>query len=254
MVDIQKLICDTVRTAVTNAETETRYREPLIGFADARDPLFLAIKNHISEDYLLPEDLLADAKTVVSYFLPFEESIIRSNRGGSEPSLEWLKAYVETNNLLSALGAELIERLKVQGVEGVTMQPTHNFNRETLLSRWSHKHAAYVAGLGTFGHNHLLITPRGAGGRFGSLIINHFIEPTPRLTTEFCLRKAGKGCSYCIDHCPVSAIAEDGSLDKTKCYAHLQAFGQRLPELGKCDACGKCVLGPCAVLPFLAGK
>lgn len=247
--DLKTLIGDTVREMVQNAPTETRYREPLVGFAAASDPLFQAIKDHIGEDYLLPQDLLADAQTVVSYFVPFDEAVILSNRSsGSEPSPIWLKAYVETNNLLSAIGTELIKRLGEEGVQGVTMQPTHNFNRETLLARWSHKHTAYVAGLGTFGHNHLLITKAGSGGRFGSLVIDYLLPPTPRLAEEYCLRKAGKSCSYCINHCPVSAIEVDGYLDKAKCYAHLQQFGQRLPELGKCDACGKCTVGPCAIL------
>jgi len=231
---------------VENSRTRTEYRKPLVGFARADDPLFLKLKEHISENYLLPCDLLENARTVISFFIPFSKTIVSSNRVGTTPSQEWLIAYIETNELLGKISEELISHLKNKGIEAVTVKPTHNFDPNTLLSRWSHKHAAYVAGLGTFGIHHMLITKAGCAGRFGSVIISEEIAPSKRPSFEYCLAKRGYNCSYCIDNCPTSALSIQG-LDKPKCHAHLKQISRKFSALGKCDACGKCALGPCAL-------
>lgn len=36
------------------------------------------------------------------------------------------------------------------------------------MSEWSHRHAAYIAGLGIFGINNMLITNKGCVGRIPS--------------------------------------------------------------------------------------
>lgn len=244
---VETLIYKTIQDMVENSEIKTGYRQPLVGFARANDSLFQEIKDHISEKYLLPSDLLADAKTVVSFFLPFEESIIQSNRSEKEPSLEWLTAYAETNLLLADISEEIIRVLENENIKAVTVKPTDNFDRETLISFWSHKHTAYVAGLGTFGHNKMLITKAGVAGRFGSVVFNQEIQPTERPGTEFCLRHSNQTCTYCINHCPVGALKEEG-LDKQKCYLHLNQFKYQLPEIGPCNACGKCAVGPCGMI------
>jgi hypothetical protein len=61
----------------------------------------------------------------------------------------------------------------------VENEGTHNFNEEDLTAGWSHKSVAFVAGLGTFGVNRMLITPAGCAGRFGSMVISAEIPPTP---------------------------------------------------------------------------
>ena len=49
---------------------------------------------------------------------------------------------------------------------------THNFDEAKLVSYWSQKHVAYMAGLGKFGLHHMIITEKGCCGRLGSIVTN----------------------------------------------------------------------------------
>ena len=100
--------------------------------------------------------------------------------------------------------------------------PTHNFDEAKLVSCWSHKHVAYVAGLGKFGLHHMIITQKGCCGRLGSIITNAKITPTQRSTTEFCLYKLDGSCGVCVTKCALHALNAD-SLDK-------QALLPRMPK------------------------
>jgi len=92
--------------------TETGWRPPLVGFATVKDPLFAALKRVVSPSHALPDDLLPGARTVIAYFVPFENAVGESNIDGQMASPQWVRAYMETNTLLEEVGAcakELIE-------------------------------------------------------------------------------------------------------------------------------------------------
>jgi len=58
----------------------------------------------VGPDHLTPKEWLPDAKSVISYFLPFTEHIRNSNRLHGKPSTEWLYGRYEGemfNNSLS---------------------------------------------------------------------------------------------------------------------------------------------------------
>jgi epoxyqueuosine reductase len=129
----------------------------------------------------------------------------------------------------------------------VTQPATHNFNEQDLTAPWSNKSVGFIAGLGTFGINHMLITPYGCAGRVGSTVISAEIPPTPRPTLENCLYIRDSKCQFCVNNCPTGALTLQ-CLDKHKCYAHLLEVDKRFPDLGLCDICGKCAVGPCASL------
>lgn len=248
----QEITADLVRTIegklnsiVEHAPTVTRYRKPLLGFAAADDPLFTEMKEIIGPHHLHPKEMLPSAKTVISFFLPFAGEIVKAQRTQTQVAREWAVAYIETNQIIAQISQALIQELKTRNFAAVTQQATHNFNPLDLTAAWSHKSAAFVAGLGTFGLHHMLITPSGCAGRAGSVVTSAEIPPTPRPAEEFCLYyKTGK-CSYCVDHCPTRALTTQG-LDKQKCYRQLLEVDASYPDLGLCDVCGKCAVGPCA--------
>jgi epoxyqueuosine reductase QueG len=133
--------------------------------------------------------------------------------------------------------ASLVEQA---GGRAVAPSVSERFAVVELRSNWSERHAAFVAGMGTFSLNRSLITDAGSCGRLGSVITDLALEPTPRAysaVTEYCNK-----CGACIDRCPPEAIDESGKnnntcriyCDETKvCYA---------PRYG----CGKCQTGvPC---------
>lgn len=245
MLGLAEKIIELINLQTETADTITQYRKPLIGFASAHDPLFDQMKDIIGPHHLHPTDLLAEAQTVIAFFLPFAETIITANRNDPQVAREWAVAYIETNQLIKTIGTELKKELTAQGIITVTQPATHNFNEQDLTAGWSHKSVAYVAGLGTFGINHLLITAAGCAGRFGSTVISAKIPPSPRPTIENCHYIRDSKCQFCVSNCPTGALTIQG-LDKQRCYAHLLEVDKQFPDLGLCDICGKCAVGPCA--------
>lgn len=243
---IENLIKEYIKGYSSLNSVETRWEEPLIAFADALDPLFSGLKAAVSPTHALPTDFLSDAKTVITFFIPFEKSVVSSNAGGRECSRTWAVAYIETNKLIVDLNLFLRDQLASRGFKAAVIPPTHNFDEKKLISDWSHRHAAYIAGLGSFGLNNMLITEKGCCGRVGSLITNAEIEPAKREKTEFCLYKRKGICKKCIDRCVNSALKVD-SFDRHKCYEMCLYNDKLHSDIGLSDVCGKCLVNvPCS--------
>jgi epoxyqueuosine reductase QueG len=245
--DLKRFIEAFIVRAVEGAQGETAYRRPLVGFADADDPAWARLRREVEPTHLHPGDLLPGAKTVVAFFVPFAEEIVKANRRARGTARQWAVAYLETNVLINAIARDLAESLGRKGVRAAAQPSTHNWDPETLVSGWSHKSAAAVAGLGSFGLHRMLITDLGCAGRFGSLAVDARIEPTSGPQPERCLHLSDGTCTYCVKACPVGALKEAGptgtNLDKFACYDHLL----RVEAVLGADACGKCAVGPCAL-------
>jgi epoxyqueuosine reductase QueG len=163
-------------------------------------------------------------------------------------------AYVETNALIGRIAAHLIESLAGRGIRAAAEPATHNFDPVSLISRWSHKSVAVIAGLGSFGLHHMVITDSGCAGRFGSLVIDADISTelakvlpiTPTEPRERCLYFHDGSCLECVMRCPVGALDESDPIDKQRCYERLLNVAQEYRHLGLADVCGKCAIGPCS--------
>ncbi|MFX1520524.1 MAG: epoxyqueuosine reductase [Promethearchaeota archaeon] len=246
--DIPNLIKEFVRTYRSGNHTKTDWEEPLIAFASAYDPLFLKLKTVISKTHSLPTELLKDAETVISYFVPFKKEVVLSNVKGKNCSEEWAIAYVETNKLIADLNEFLSKELEKHDFKSVILPPTHNFDQSNLISDWSHKHIAFIAGLGNFGIHQMLITERGCCGRLGSLVTNAEIPPTKRPQKEFCLYKHDNTCRKCVDNCIFNALKID-FFDRYKCYEVCLSNADLYSQFGLADVCGKCVcVVPCSFI------
>ena len=232
---------------VGTAGTTTRYRRPLVGFADAGDPAWLRLREIAEPTHLLPTDLLPHAKTVVAFFLPFAEVVVRANREAGGMAREWAVAYIETNALINKIAEELIVALDEWSVTAAAQPATHNWDPVTLISSWSHKSAAAIAGLGSFGLHRMLITELGCAGRCGSLVIDAYVDPTSAPQPERCRFFYDEQCTYCVDECPVNALQmvpkDQMNLNKHGCHAHILEVKAVLGA----DCCGKCAVGPCAL-------
>ncbi|HEN20677.1 MAG TPA: epoxyqueuosine reductase [Desulfobacteraceae bacterium] len=225
---------------------EPFWRRPLIGFASACDPMFMELKTAVSPSHAMPEDLLPGAQTVAAFFIPFDRSIIRSNIKGLYASHQWAEAYIQTNELISELGLHLGRCLESAGHAVALIPATHNFDPERLISDWSHRHVAFVAGLGSFGLNNMLITESGCCGRIGSLVTSAFVEPDLRPTGEACLYCHDSSCMMCVERCVNEALFTD-RFYRQKCYAACLKNEKLFQNLGKADVCGKCLVGvPCS--------
>jgi epoxyqueuosine reductase QueG len=243
-----ELINEKVRSVVAAADTATTYRTPLVGFASANDPRFGDLERHIGPCQMMPADLLPGARTVVSYFLPFGEEIVEANRRRrSRVADEWAIAYLETNELLVRVCGEVTARLEELGYRAAAEPPTGKFDRKTLRSCWSHKSVAVIAGLGTFGLHHMVITEAGCAGRFGSLVTDAEIAPGPRSVRQYCAHFRGETCKDCVSRCPIGALDGEGKINTRICWDRCSAVADRIGGEKRAEVCGKCAVGRCAI-------
>ena len=224
--------------------------EPIMACAPA-DERFQRLKKITVPDHALPQDLLPGAKTVVVWFIPFKKHIQMDNAGGKRPALSWGRAYLSTNDMIERAGSVIKDMIESKGGKAALTPATHNFDKDRLVSLWSHKHLGHLIGLGRYGTNCQLITPSGCSGRMGSLVTDLNLGDHPLVSAEeLCLIKAGKKCGKCTKACPIDALAEEG-MDRTICYArlrenyHLLMAPDGLPDTT--DVCAKCQVGmPCS--------
>ncbi len=224
----------------------TTWGLPLVRFAAADDPLFAQLKTAVSATHSLPQDLLKNARTVIAFFLPFPRAMAATNSKEQFSSPEWAVSYIETNELIKHLGLHLMDIFAKIGEEVVSIPATHNWIKDKLISNWSHRHVAMIAGLGRFGLNNMLITDSGCCGRVGSLITSAKIAADSRPTGESCLYKHDGSCQKCVRKCVNEALFKD-SFDRFKCYEQLLKNVKEHEKVGYADVCGKCLAAvPCS--------
>lgn len=235
----------------------TKWGKPLLGFADAGkvEALRKIIPGHGS-----PREALAKAAIVIAYYIPFLPELAGTNAAGEMASPQWARAYEETNAMFAPLNDFLIRTLEEAGYHGAVSPEAGSFDRNRLMSRWSHRHIAYLAGLGTFGLNNMLITKAGCCGRFHTLITDLDAAPDEPMREEQCLFKRTGKCGACADRCPSGALTRE-AFNRQLCYelcrknaeihnsygnSYASAPGREIETSGS-EVCGKCVAGmPCA--------
>jgi ferredoxin len=240
------------RTFIERSHTNTLKMDPpepawddfLVGFASGADPLFEFLKRDIGDFYWLPEEAYriafpADAPpnpeelTVISWILPQRRRTKLDNRAqGVYPSERWARnrLYGEESN--AALRRHVAETLTAAGVNGAPPMLLPEWERRDsdkygYASRWSERHTAFIAGLGTFGLCDGLITPKGKAIRAGSVVARIVMEPTPRIYPDnehraYCLLFSEGECGKCAERCPADALSVEGAHDKLKCSSWLR--------------------------------
>ena len=226
------------------------WRPPIMACAPA-DERFGRLQEIVVDDHALPVDLLAGARSVVVWFIPFKHYIQTDNVCGTRPSLSWGRAYPSTNDMINRAGLAMKALIEEQGGRAALTPATHNFDTKRVCSLWSHKHLGHLIGLGRYGTNCQLITPEGCSGRMGSLVTDLDLgEHSLVEAEELCLLKAGRKCGKCIAACPIEVLGGNG-MDRPGCYArlrenyHLRMEPDGLPDTT--DVCAKCQVGmPCS--------
>lgn len=250
--DLRELIETHVAAAPEMRGDPPLWRTPLLATA-AADDRFALLPRIAAPNHVLPADLLSTARSVVVFFVPFAKSVAVKNHKGDTPCRNWAVAYEAANRLINGFCERLRERLADEGHASALIPATHNFDHESLMARWSHKHIGYIAGLGRFGVNAQFITPAGCAGRMGSLVTEAPFPDSPLVTEdELCLHKNGHKCLVCVKRCPVGAVSATTGIDRRRCWERLKENLARLPALAGLSedthVCGKCqVLVPCSL-------
>ncbi len=249
---IKKMVEKYVAKYSENTGVKDYWRLPLTVSAKT-DKRFNILPEIAADDHVLPGDLLKTCKSVIVFFVPFIEELARENHKGKIPCRNWGIAYEATNALINSLCKEIKAFLSNAGYKSVLIPSTHNFDEKMLMSRWSHKHLGYIAGLGRFGVNAQFITPSGCAGRLGSLVTEADLGNNPLVSEkEFCLYKNGHNCLECVKRCPVGAVSAEKGINRQKCWARLNLNNSTSEELKGLEkttqVCGKCqVLLPCSL-------
>lgn len=244
------------------------YDEPLVGFADADDPIFTEYKTLIGDFHLTPREALAKhleensgaapielpAISVISWVLPIARETRLSNRRETEgPSLRWNHTRWHGQDFNFDLARYVVSLLEGLGHHAVAPESAPSFRILRLptgfASTWSQRHIAYAAGLGTFSLSDGFITPKGIAMRCGSVVADVKLPASPRPYADHlanCLFYVDQSCRRCIERCPGGAITEEGH-DKVKCRAIM--FEQQKPwiegahgegYIGDYAGCGLC--------------
>jgi len=245
-------IVETIKSTVIDYDRKNNsgsiWKEPIVEIISANNEKIKELTEIISADHLMPEQILPDAKSIICFFVPFQESIVKSNIPGKMASKEWAIAFIKTNDLIKNINNEVELLMENNGYKAGKIPATHNFDVEKLISNWSHRHIAHIAGMGTFGMNNMLITKNGCCGRIGSIIINYELPEYREIgeLKEKCLNKAYGNCGVCQQKCVINAY-ENTNFYRHKCYDKCLENAKYHKLIGYADICGKCLVGlPCS--------
>ncbi|HET6461899.1 MAG TPA: hypothetical protein VFG29_14055 [Syntrophales bacterium] len=258
---IRNFINTSPENTLKNAAHEKAWGDPLVGFSKGDDPLYEEYKRHIGSFHWTPlevfKQIFPESKvtardlTVISWILPQTEATKVDSRKEKElPPERWARARLYGEEVNNKLRKHVVDALKKKGYRAGAPLLSSHWSRQMsetygFASNWSERHAAYAAGLGTFGLCDGLITSLGKAVRVGSVVAEIDIPATARPYDDhhaYCLFFKNGTCKKCISRCPVGALSEAGH-DKVKCYGH--SYGTSLKhikslhgfEVGSCGLC-----------------
>ncbi len=226
---------------------------PLVGFAPVErwenppKELPNTFKEWIPKDFW-PQSIYPEAKTVVVIGLPVQLPIVET-----APSIYYHELYNTVNSLLDIRAYEISNYLTEKGYPSIYLPRDGYGDIDVLLKKpmafFSHKHAAYLAGLGSFGANNVLLTEEyGPRVRFTSIFTTAQIEGDPISGIDLCTR-----CNRCVKQCPVNAIPDKielkdvsdnfpQSIDKISCATRSKMLRKKF--ISPCGICIKvCPVG-----------
>ncbi len=268
---IEKKIVDFVENSPENSlksdKAEPAWGTPLVAFARGDDALFSELKKDIGSFHWTPPELFglaypeltidADELAVISWILPQTRSTRKLHRHEiSHPSEAWSRSRLYGEQFNELLRSRVVDWLREANIPAVAPLQLPQWQwqeskRYGFASNWSERHAAYTAGLGTFGLSDGLITPVGKAMRCGSVVAHLPVAPALRPYTEYnayCLFYSMGTCGKCIERCPAGAINHSGH-DKKRCAAYIGEVTSPYVEksLGEpVSSCGLCQVGiPC---------
>jgi epoxyqueuosine reductase QueG len=150
-----------------------------------------------------PRGVYPEARSVVVIGLPVDLPVLETT-----PSIFYHELYNTVNRLLDENAYRIASLLNGLGYPSI-FTPRDGYGdlevlKDSPLAFFSHRHAAYLAGLGTFGVNNMLLTPRyGPRVRFTSILTTAPLPPDPIMEGELCVR-----CMRCVRSCPAQALEE----------------------------------------------
>lgn len=213
---------------------------PLTGIAPADRWDAPVFEPWVPEEFR-PRSIFPETNSVIVIGLPVSLPVIETT-----PSIYYHELYRTINIMLDQYGYRLSNFLNGLGHPSVFIPRDGYGDIDVLLEKptafFSHKHAAFLAGLGTFGVNNTLLTKEyGPRVRFTSIFTAADLQGDPLMEGKLCTR-----CMDCIRFCPVGAVDEDdypqGIIRKDLCARYSKKLRERY--ISPCGVCIKvCPVG-----------
>ncbi|HVP93712.1 MAG TPA: 4Fe-4S binding protein [Methanoregulaceae archaeon] len=207
---------------------------PLVGFASAERWDKPPYKPWVPKEFR-PESIIPGTKTVIVIGLPVFLPVIET-----APSIYYHELYKTVNGLLDSDAYRIALFLNKKGFCSVPI-PRDGYGSIGILKEnpfvfFSHRHAAYLAGLGNFGVNNTILTREfGPRVRFASVFTNAGIPPDPIINESLCIH-----CMKCVEICPVHALSgndyPDDITDKIRCATRSEDLFKKF-----ISPCGFCI-------------
>lgn len=169
---------------------------------------------------------------VISHVLPQTPETRADQRlEKTMPTERWARSRFHGEEFNCDLRLHLAETLTRAGYPSVAPERLPGFGyqqseRFGLASNWSERHAAFVAGHGTFSLSDAMITRWGKAVRFGSVVSRIDLPVTERVYGDdhhaWCLWYAKGTCGACAKRCPAEAITTSEGHDKEACFAYIR--------------------------------
>ena len=208
---------------------------PVIGFADTSswdsDPIICA---SVPEE-CRPLSIMPEARSAIVIGIPVQYGAVIT-----APSLLYHELYKTSNTLLDSFALRFVLLLDRMGYKAIAIPRDGYQGIKSLIrdpsSFFSHKHAAYLAGLGTFGVNNTILTERyGPRIRFTTVLTDAVLPYGSPMDRQLCIE-----CMRCTRECPKGAIGDriypDSKIDKVACTAN----SEELLRKG-ISPCGRCI-------------
>ena len=207
---------------------------PLVGFASAdswNEPVF---DLWVPEQFR-PRAIYPETNTVIVIGIPVSLPVLETS-----PSIFYHELYKTVNTLLDLSSYRISIMLNELGYPSIAL-PRDGYGSISVLKEnpaafFSHRHAAFLAGLGNFGVNNMILTPGyGPRVRFTSIFTNAKIRGGEIMHTPLCTR-----CMRCVTICPVNALQEEdypaGITDKKTCTSRSEDLSKHY-----ISPCGFCI-------------
>jgi epoxyqueuosine reductase QueG len=211
----------------------------LVGFAPverwSNPPQPLKLDPWIPEEFW-PQSIYPEAKTVIVLGIPVQLPVLET-----APSNYYNVLYHTVNNLLDEGAYKLSQHLTELGHPSIFTPRDGYGSIEVLLENpvamFSHKHAAYLTGMGSFGYNNVILTKEyGPRVRLTSIFTTAEIETETPQPLNLCTR-----CMLCAKHCPAGVMPAESKvfpavIDKLAC-----ARRSAMLREAYCAPCGICI-------------
>ena len=206
-----------------------------VGFASVSlwdsDPI---VSSRIGSDNR-PASIMIGSKTAIVLGIPISNTTLQT-----APSIAYNHAYKNINAMLDMAAQRITMELMDRGYEAMPI-PRDGYHgitglRDTASAFFSHRHAAYLAGMGTFGVNNVIITPKnGPRIRWVTILTDAELPSGTPMEKEVCIH-----CNRCVKACPQNALKPgnypNNITDKELCIDRSEMLARQ-----GISPCGLCV-------------